>query len=259
MAHAYRDKLVVGNWKMHGNTLENQARFDALRGHVRRYTETVKIAVCVPFPYLPQAERGLHQSGISWGTQDVSPHAHGAYTGEVSADMAREFGARYVIVGHSERRAYHSESATEIAMKARRALESGLTPIVCVGESLEERELDRTNDVVASQLNTVLDSLSVYERLQLVFAYEPVWAIGTGRTASPAQAQDVHAHIRTLLVSRDRELVNLSILYGGSVKAGNAENLFAETDIDGALVGGASLDPVEFTGICAAAHQAAQK
>jgi len=253
MSQVSRDKLVIGNWKMHGGKDENQRRLDALLRHAPERTHGVQIGICVPFPYLAQTEQALRRSEIAWGTQDISAHNSGAYTGEVSATMAADFGVRYVIVGHSERRSLHLESLATIARKARRALESGMTPVVCVGETLEERETERTKEVVSSQVAGILDEIPENLWLKLVFAYEPVWAIGTGRTASPAQAQEVHAHIRELLSSRFTECVRVPILYGGSVKAMNAPDLFGEADVDGALVGGASLDSIEFAAICIAA------
>jgi triosephosphate isomerase len=242
---------------MHGGKDENERRLDALLRHAPERANGVRIGVCVPFPYLAQAEQALRRSEIAWGAQDISAQNSGAYTGEVSAVMAAEFGARYVIVGHSERRSHHFESSPTIARKAQRALEQGITPVVCVGETLEERESGRTNQIVSLQVAEILDQLSDDLWFKLVFAYEPVWAIGTGRTASPAQAQEVHKHIRELLSSRSEECSRVPILYGGSVKAMNAVELFCEADIDGALVGGASLDSIEFAAICAAAaHRA---
>lgn len=258
MPRACSEKLVIGNWKMYGNTAENQTRLDALVDKVRTHAGSVKIAVCVPYPYLAQAQTSLRASDIAWGTQDISSQQTGAYTGEVSACMAAEFGSSYTIVGHSERRAYHGETSEIIAMKARQALTAGITPVVCIGETLEEREADMTAKVVSTQLAEILGALSAAEARQIVLAYEPVWAIGTGRTASPAQAQEVHSHIRRHLIQHASELAGTPILYGGSVKAANSTALFSEQDIDGALVGGASLDAAEFAAICTTARQAVE-
>jgi triosephosphate isomerase len=247
-----RAKLVAGNWKMHGSLTENEALVGAVRSGLAAGSAH-RCAVCVPFPYLAQVGAALHGSGVDWGAQDVSEHAKGAFTGEVSAGMLREFGCRYVIVGHSERRAMHGEDSRQVARKMRAAQTAGLTPIVCVGETLAQRESGVTNAVVAEQLGAVLNELGVSAIAAAVVAYEPVWAIGTGKTASPEQAQAVHRVIRELVSERDHAIAErLLILYGGSVKGGNAKELFAMPDIDGGLVGGASLDATEFLAICAA-------
>jgi triosephosphate isomerase len=201
------------------------------------------MAVCVPFPYLVQARDALSGSAVAWGAQDVSAHADGAYTGEVAASMLADLGCRYALCGHSERRQHHGESDALVAAKAGASLAAGITPIVCVGETLAEREAHRTQDVVLRQLSAVVEALG--DRLRdVVVAYEPVWAIGTGRTATPQTAQDVHATLRESLRRRGADGVRL--LYGGSVKAANAAALMAMPDVDGALVGGASLDANEF-------------
>jgi triosephosphate isomerase (TIM) len=249
-----RSRIVIGNWKMHGNAMENAALLGALIAGGVDLEERVEVGVCVPFPYLHQTRDLLQGSSIAWGTQDISSQTKGAFTGEVSAAMAAEFGCRYAIVGHSERRSYHAECSSVIAEKARRALEHGVIPVVCVGEALEEREAGKTRDVISMQVSEVLDSLSAAEARQLVIAYEPLWAIGTGKSATAAEAQEVHAHIRTLLATRDPELATTPLVYGGSVKAAAAMDLFRQPDIDGALVGGASLDPKEFIAICGAAN-----
>ena len=217
-----------------------------------------RVVVCVPNPYLQQAKELLDGSRVAWGAQDVSVHAKGAYTGEVSAGMLREFGCTYAIVGHSERRQYHAESDDLVARKAASALAGGLTPIVCVGETLDEREAERTDEVVGRQLDAVLDRLQG-DVARTVIAYEPVWAIGTGRTATPDQAQAVHKMLRARL--RGVRAVGdaaqtIPLLYGGSVKADNADELFARDDIDGGLVGGASLDAMEFLAVCGQARAA---
>jgi len=248
-----RRKLVAGNWKMHGSLPENEALLSALRAGIAAQA-AAQCAVCVPFPYLAQVSGVLAGSAIAWGAQDVSEHPKGAYTGEVSAPMLREFGCRYAIVGHSERRALHAEDSKLVARKLRAAQSAGLTPIVCVGETLAQRESGVTERVVAEQLDAVTSEVGGDAWSKAVIAYEPVWAIGTGKTASPDQAQAVHRFIRGRIAGVDAATAeNLQILYGGSVKAANASELFAMPDIDGGLVGGASLDAKEFLAICTAA------
>jgi triosephosphate isomerase len=242
-----RARLVLGNWKMHGSLAENAALLTALRAGAA--APSCQIGVCVPFPYLAQAEQALRGGGVSWGAQDVSVHDKGAYTGEVSAAMLGDFGCRWALAGHSERRAYHGETDQAVADKARAALAGGLTPVVCVGETLAEREAEQTLDVIRRQLAPVL-VLGAADVSRMVLAYEPVWAIGTGRTATPEQAQEVHAAIRQALTGVGAGQVQ--VLYGGSVKAANAASLFAMPDIDGALVGGAALVAEEFLRIAAA-------
>jgi len=244
-----RRKLVVGNWKMNGSVAANAALLDALKAASLGGAE---VSVCVPAPYLRDVATALAKSAIAWGGQDCSPHASGAYTGEVSAAMLAELGCRHVIVGHSERRAMHGESDELVAAKAAAALANGLVPIVCVGETLAERDAGTTERVVARQLGAVIELLGA--RIdEAVVAYEPVWAIGTGKTATPAEAQAVHAFLRALLVERGTSAGAIRILYGGSVKADNAAQLFAEPDIDGGLIGGASLKAADFIAICRAA------
>jgi triosephosphate isomerase len=251
---AMRRKFVAGNWKMHGSLAENEALLNALRSGTGTESR-VDSAVCVPFPYLAQVRQLLQGTSIGWGAQDVSEHLKGAYTGEVSAPMLREFGCRYVIVGHSERRALHAEASALVGRKMRAAQGAGLIPIVCVGESLSERESAQTESIVAEQLDAVIAETGVSALANAVIAYEPVWAIGTGKTASPEQAQAVHRFIRERVSAGDRRIgADLAILYGGSVKAANARELFAMTDIDGGLIGGASLDATEFLAILRAAH-----
>jgi triosephosphate isomerase (TIM) len=250
-----RAKWVVGNWKMHGRLAENEALLQALAQGAGAYAD-VHVAVCVPTPYLAQVETFLRGTPVTWGVQDISAYAQGAYTGEVAAEMAVEFGATLAIVGHSERRAYHGESAELVAVKAQRALQAGLAPIVCVGETLEEREGGATQAVVGAQLDAVLVKLSAQEAARMIVAYEPVWAIGTGRSASTEQAQEVHAFLRERLVAKSAALVDVPLLYGGSVKPQNAEALFGQADIDGGLIGGASLESRDFLAICAAAQAA---
>jgi triosephosphate isomerase len=243
-----RAKLVVGNWKMNGGLAANARLLDRLVTEWQP-TEARSLAVCVPFPYLGQVQAALASTAIGWGAQDVSAHTSGAYTGEVSAAMLVEFGCRYVIVGHSERRQIHGETDPLVAAKAGAALAAGITPIVCIGESLAEREAGATDAVVQRQLGAVIEALG--GRLpEIVLAYEPVWAIGTGRTASPAQAQQAHASLRATLTGV--RAPDVKVLYGGSVKAANAAALFAMSDIDGGLIGGASLDATEFLAIARA-------
>ena len=244
-----RPKLVAANWKMNGSRSANEAWL-ADFAQERAACESV---VCAPFVYLAQVVAGLANE-VAAGAQDLSQHAPGAYTGEVAGEMLVDLGCRWVIVGHSERRAMCGETDGVVAAKARRATDVGLRPIVCVGETLAEREAGRTLEVVTRQLTAVLDACSVAELASGAIAYEPVWAIGTGRTATPAQAQDVHKAIRAQLAAADAgSAAALRVLYGGSVKAANAAELFAQPDIDGGLIGGASLNAREFRAICAAA------
>jgi triosephosphate isomerase len=242
-------KLIVGNWKMHGS---HKANAELLQGLLDARPFVADVAVCVPFPFLSETAVALAGSDIRWGAQDCSAHEQGAYTGEVSAGMLHEFGCRYAIVGHSERRQYHAESDQLVADKAKAALARGVTPIVCVGETLAQREADQTDAVVKRQLSAVIHTLA-HCAGEMVVAYEPVWAIGTGRTATPEQAQAVHALLRAQLQAATAHAERVKILYGGSVKPDNASALFAQADIDGALVGGASLKAADFVAICRAA------
>ena len=245
-----RQKLVAGNWKMHGSLAENAALLSALKPALAG----IKAVVCVPFPYLAQAQSELAGSSIAWGAQNLSEHSKGAYTGEVSASMLRDFGCSYVIVGHSERRSLYGESDQQVAAKFIAAQAGGLVPILCVGESLEERESGITEQVVARQLDAVISAAGIGALANAIVAYEPVWAIGTGKTASPEQAQAVHAFIRSKIAGLDAAIADgLVIQYGGSVKAANAAELLAKPDIDGGLIGGASLVADEFVAICRAA------
>ena len=250
---AMRSKLVAGNWKMHGGLVQNQDLLKEIIAGTVGLRE-VDVAVCVPYPYLSQAQLLLQDTHVYWGAQNVSPHAQGAYTGEVSATMLVDFRCRYVIVGHSERRASYGEDSAAVALKFKAAQAAGLTPILCVGETLAQRESAVTEQVVAEQLDAVIASEGINALAKSVIAYEPVWAIGTGKTATPAQAQDMHAFIRDRIAAHDIEVATgLKILYGGSVKANNAEELFGMPDIDGGLIGGASLIADEFITICRAA------
>jgi triosephosphate isomerase len=248
-----RKRLVAGNWKMHGSLAGNRALLAALKA-ADLANNGVGVAVCVPFPFLQQVQQELSGSGIDWGAQNVSEHAAGAFTGEVSAAMLGEFGCRYALVGHSERRALYGESDAQVAAKFSAACAAGLAPILCLGETLAEREAGITQKVVARQLAAVLGQVGVEGLVGSVIAYEPVWAIGTGRTASPDQAQEVHGYIRGLVAARDARVADgICILYGGSVKPGNARELFTRSDVDGGLIGGASLVAEDFVAICRAA------
>lgn len=252
---AMRSKLVAGNWKMHGGTAQNQDLLSAIIAGTAGLEEA-ELAVCVPYPYLFQAQTLLRDSRIRWGAQNVSQHDKGAYTGEVAAAMLTEFGCRYVIVGHSERRALYGEDSDMVALKFKAAQVAGLIPILCVGETLDQREASVTEQVVAEQLDAVIELAGVNALVKSVLAYEPVWAIGTGKTATPGQAQEVHAFIRDRIAAHSPDVATgLQILYGGSVKANNAEELFAMADIDGGLIGGASLVADEFVTICRAAKK----
>ena len=247
-----RKTLVVGNWKMNG-ALASNAELVAQILAGRPDTSRTRVALCVPFPYLAQVSAALDGTDISPGAQDVSEHESGAYTGDVSASMLVDCGCDYVIVGHSERRMLFHESSEQVAAKAERALDANLVPIVCVGETLAERDDGRAINVVTAQLDAVLDRIAVIDFAGCVVAYEPVWAIGTGRTATPDQAQAMHAAIRAHVGARGPSVAErLRILYGGSVKAANAASLFSCADIDGGLIGGASLVAAEFLAIVAA-------
>jgi triosephosphate isomerase len=244
-----RRRLVVGNWKMHGSRPANAALLD---GIIRARPFGCDVAVCVPFPYLSETAATLAGSDVRWGAQDCSVHEQGAYTGEVSAVMLAELGCRYAIVGHSERRAMHAESDQLVADKAKAVLGRGVTPIVCVGETLAQREAGQTEAVVKRQLSAVIHTLA-HCAGEMVVAYEPVWAIGTGLSASPEQAQSVHALLRGQLRAATPHAEVMKILYGGSVKPDNALALFSQPDIDGGLIGGASLKATDFVAICRAA------
>jgi triosephosphate isomerase len=244
-------KLIAGNWKMNGSLAANEALVRALLDGVK--TASCDVALCVPAPYLSQVNALRMGSPLELGAQDVSQHEQGAYTGEVSAAMLKEFGVRYAIVGHSERRQYHGETDALVADKAKTALAAGITPIVCVGETLAEREAGKTQEVVKRQMAAVIHT-NGHCISEIVVAYEPVWAIGTGKTATPEQAQEVHALLRAQLKAATQSVQRIHILYGGSMNAANAATLLAQPDIDGGLVGGASLKAVDFLQIIAAAR-----
>lgn len=246
-----RRKLVIGNWKMNGSRAGNSVLLSGIvAGLAANDAPRAECAVCVPAPYLAQCQAELQSSPIAWGGQDVSAHAAGAYTGELSAAMLTDFGSRYVLVGHSERRAYHQESNELVAQKAVAALSQGLTPVVCVGETLAQREAGQTVAVVTAQLDAVLAVLPASDLEKIVVAYEPVWAIGTGKTATPEIAQEVHAILRARLAEKNAAAAaDMPILYGGSMKPENARELMAQPDIDGGLIGGAALKADDFLGI----------
>ncbi len=245
-------KLIAGNWKMNGSLAANKALVRALVDGLAQQN-ACDVAVAVPAPYLAQVQALVQGSPLALAAQDVSQHEVGAYTGEVSAAMLREFGVRYVLVGHSERRQFHGETDVHVAVKAQRALAAGITPIVCVGETLGEREAGQTEAVVMRQLAAVIH-LNGHCISEVVVAYEPVWAIGTGKTASPEQAQQVHAVLRSQLAAATDRAARIRLLYGGSMNAANAAQLLAQPDIDGGLVGGAALKAADFQTIIAAAQ-----
>lgn len=247
-----RRKLVAGNWKMNGSLAANAALVAGIKEGLP--ADACDVAVCVPAPYLAQVQGAVAGSAVVLGAQEMSAHASGAFTGEVSAAMLQEFGVQYVILGHSERRAYHGESDAAVAAKTVAALKAGLVPVVCVGETLEQREAGQTNEIVGGQLDVVLAALSVEEAARIVVAYEPVWAIGTGKTATPEMAQEVHAMLRARLGAKSAEAAaKVRVLYGGSMKPDNAGQLLAMADIDGGLIGGAALKAADFLAIIKAA------
>ena len=248
-----RQKLVAGNWKMRGTLKVNQQLLDDVVAGLANQGGAAA-AVCVPFPYLAQAQSSLSGTPVAWGAQNLSEHVQGAFTGEVSAAMLQDFGCRYVLVGHSERRTIYGESDAVIAEKFAAALAAGLRPVLCVGETLDQRDAGQTVGVVTAQIDAVINRVGVPAFANAVVAYEPVWAIGTGRTATSEQAQEVHAAIRARFAREDAKVAEgLQILYGGSVKSSNAAELFAMPDIDGGLIGGASLVASDFLAICRAA------
>ena len=245
-----KKKLIAGNWKMNGSLAANQALVQSL---VEALPDACcDVAVAVPAPYLAQVQAMVQGSHLALAAQDVSEHGAGAYTGEVSAAMLREFAVRYVLVGHSERRQYHGETDVHVAVKTQRALAAGITPIVCVGETLREREEGMTDFIVKRQLSAVIH-LNGHCSSEIVVAYEPVWAIGTGKTATPEQAQQVHAVLRAQIKAATEHADRVRILYGGSMNAANAAELLAQPDIDGGLIGGAALKAADFLKIVAAA------
>lgn len=249
-----RQPLVAGNWKMNGSSGSITTLIEEINRGMSG-VEQAEVAVCPPAIYIPTVQNLLRTGSIAWGAQDLSAHKSGAYTGELSGAMLKDFGCRYAIIGHSERRSYHAESDQLVAEKCQAALECGLQPILCVGESLEEREAAITEQVVARQLDAVLQHSGIAAFASMVVAYEPVWAIGTGKTATPEQAQEVHAFIRARLAEQDAVVADgVRILYGGSMKPDNAAELLAKPDIDGGLIGGAALKAEDFLAICTAAN-----
>ena len=250
-----RRTLVAGNWKMNGSRAEAASLVAGVVDGVRQLDGRAgEVAICPPFVLLDSVAAGVAGSAVQLGAQNVAVEASGAYTGEVSAEMLREAGCTTVIVGHSERRALYGEDNALVAAKFARAQQAGLRPILCVGETLDERETDVTETVIGAQLDAVLDTAGVAALANAVIAYEPVWAIGTGRTATPEQAQAVHAFIRGRVAAASADVgAAVQILYGGSVKPDNAAELFASDDIDGGLIGGASLKADDFVAICVAA------
>lgn len=249
-----REKMVAGNWKMHGSLIDNKQLLDAVMAGLSGLTDA-HLAVCVPFPYLSSVQSALQGTNIAWGAQNVSQYEKGAYTGEISTLMLKDFGCRYVIVGHSERRTLFSENNAVVAEKYLAAQRADITPILCVGETLEQRENGTAEQVIEDQLAAVIGLAGIESLNKAVIAYEPVWAIGTGKTATPQQAQDIHSFIRMGLAKKNTNVAKeIAILYGGSVKANNAQELFAMPDIDGGLIGGASLVASEFIAICRALH-----
>lgn len=247
-----RQILVVGNWKMNGSIKSNQSLLEGLKQGLANGS-AAEVGVCPPFVYLQQVSELLKGTAIAWGGENLSEQDPGAFTGEIAASMLIDFGCKYVIVGHSERRSLYGETDELVALKFAKAQAAGLIPILCVGELLEEREAGDTENVVKRQLDAVINQVGVANLAKSVIAYEPVWAIGTGKTATPQQAQDVHAFIRGQIAKKDVGVAEtVQILYGGSVKGNNAAELFAMPDIDGGLIGGASLKADEFLTICQA-------
>jgi len=252
-----RKFLVAGNWKMNGDSAANSELVGGIIAGLSGMddqADNVEVLVCPPFPYLAAVREMLKGSALRLGAQNVSAHASGAHTGETSPAMLGEVGCEFALVGHSERRTLYGETSEQVAAKFAAALAAGLTPVLCVGETLAERESDSTEAVIDEQLAAVIDTSGIGAIASAVIAYEPVWAIGTGMTATPAQAQDVHRYIRGVLEALDADVAaGVQILYGGSVKGDNAAGLFGMPDIDGGLIGGASLKAVDFLAIIAAA------
>ena len=248
-----RDFLIAGNWKMNGSSTANTELVAGIIAGVPAGTG-FSLLVCPPFPYLAAVVAQARGSAVKVGAQTVSEHEKGAFTGEVAPGMLSDLGCDYVIIGHSERRALYGETSEQVAAKFKAAQAAGITPILCVGETLEEREAGTTESVIDEQLGAVMDAAGIEAFASAVIAYEPVWAIGTGMTASPEQAQDVHRHIRAQLASQNENIsANVQILYGGSMKGENAAGLLAQPDIDGGLIGGASLKADDFLAIAEAA------
>lgn len=249
-----RRPLVMGNWKLNGTKNSVTALLNGIIPAAKEAADKVDVAVCAPDIFIEQVATTLADTNIAWGAENTDLHTQGAFTGETSPLMLKEFGVKYVLVGHSERRSYHGESDELCGQKYQLLQEHGLTPVLCIGETLEQREANETEAVIRKQLTPILEEIGVKSLANAVIAYEPVWAIGTGKAATAEMAQDVHAFIRKLVAEKDADIASkVQILYGGSVKAGNAEELFAKEDIDGGLVGGAALIVEEFSGIIAGA------
>lgn len=249
-----RQPLIAGNWKMNGSKQSITALLDGVNTGMGDVVKA-EVAVCAPAIYIPLVQELLQGSAVAWGGEDLSVHDSGAYTGEISAAMLNDFGCKYVLVGHSERRTYHHENDELVAEKFAVAVTSGLVPVLCIGETLEEREQGITEEVVVRQIEAVITRVGIDALGKGVIAYEPVWAIGTGKTATPEMAQDAHATIRTRIAKSDATVAdNMRILYGGSMNAANAAELLAQSDIDGGLIGGASLQPQDFLAIARAAN-----
>ena len=246
-----RKTIVAGNWKMNASKESVNTLIEGILSGMNEASS--EVIVCAPFPYLSQVESLIQGSSLMLGAQNLNVNSAGAYTGEVSADMIKDFGAQHVIVGHSERRSLYGETNTIVAEKTKAAIDAGLTPLLCVGESLEDRESGNTEAIVEEQINTVIDLIGIESFDQVIIAYEPVWAIGTGLTATPEQAQAVHLFIRNLLADSSEKIAQRTpILYGGSMNAGNAADLISCSDIDGGLIGGAALKAEDFLQICKA-------
>lgn len=248
-----RKPIVLGNWKLNGSTASSEALVASILAGITGL-DSIDLGVCPPCVFIPQTVRQAEHTDLRIGAQDCSAYAEGAYTAEVSADMLRDVGCHYVLIGHSERRALFGEQNDTIALKVQSALDAGLVPVLCVGETLEERQAKRMDDVVCAQIQAVIDQVGIDVFERIVIAYEPVWAIGTGLTASPEQAQAMHATIRGLIARQNQSVARaVRIQYGGSVKPSNAAELFSQPDIDGGLIGGASLKAEDFIAICRAA------
>ena len=244
-----RKQLVVGNWKMNGSLSDNEALLVGLSA--ADDLSGLDVSVCVPYLYLAQTREHLAAGNISWGGQNVSEHDAGAYTGEISGSMLADFEVSFGLVGHSERRSFYADANELVGVKARKLLNVGITPIVCVGETFKQREAEETFGIISAQLEAVIERIGLENLGRIVLAYEPVWAIGTGLTASPEQAQEVHEYLREQVALLDEAAASsLRILYGGSVKPDNAEKLFRQADVDGGLIGGASLNLIDFLTIC---------
>jgi triosephosphate isomerase len=246
-----RKTIIAGNWKMNASKVSVKSLIDGILSGMEGVNS--EVLVCVPFPYMSQVESLIEGSNLKLGAQNININSSGAFTGEVSADMIKDFGAKHVIVGHSERRSLYGETSSVVAEKTKAALGAGLSPLLCVGESLEQREAGKTETVVAEQINAVIELVGIESFDSIIIAYEPVWAIGTGMTATPEQAQAVHFFIRNLLGESSENIAQKTpILYGGSMNAGNAVELISCPDIDGGLIGGAALKAEDFLQICKA-------